>query len=329
MRLDFADLVRRRLVETRKSKHRAAVDRGLPQDAIRSVLNGHSPRLERLEQICDALGLELYVGPARDTEPSDFDAGKIQIRADKQTRAASLTRFNADVQLPVRTWDGCSPEGYLTTPDESERAPAPEGLDDPQAFYTQARTYSMLPAGVWPGDHCLVSPCAQLRADRLMWLRHHADREAIRLLIRITAATYEVLAWKMPDEKGHQEMVAETWKRQLVADRGMLLAVYRGTPSAESPPFRVPDWRADQVAGIWWAARNAAEQTAEDSQTALDAHVNELLEVIERKAAIFPETIKDCLDRGTVSAHELWELLQELEKAKQSAHLLASMMRPR
>ena len=43
-----------------------------------------------------------------------------------------------------------------------------------------------------------------------MWLRHHADREAIRLLIRITAATYEVLAWKMPDEKGHQEMVAET-----------------------------------------------------------------------------------------------------------------------
>ena len=108
------------------------------------------------------------------------------------------------MQLPVRTWDGCSPEGYLTTPDESERAPAPEGLDDPQAFYTQAPTYSMLPAGVWPGDHCLVSPCAQLRADRLMWLRHHADREAIRLLIRITAATYEVLAWEMPDEKGHQ-----------------------------------------------------------------------------------------------------------------------------
>ena len=82
-------------------------------------------------------------------------------------------------------------------------------------------------------------------------------------------------------------------------------------------------------AGIWWAARNAAEQTADDSQTALDAHVDELLKVLERKAAIFPETIKDWLDRGTVSAHELWELLQELEKAKQSAHLLALMRRPR
>ena len=124
MPLDFAGLVRRRLAETRQSKHRAAVDGGLPQDAIRSVLNGHSPRLERLEEICDALDLELYVGPPRDTERSDFDAGEIPIRADKQTRAASLTRFNPDVQLPVRTWKAFSPEGFLTKPDESERAPA-------------------------------------------------------------------------------------------------------------------------------------------------------------------------------------------------------------
>ena len=103
MPLDFADLLRRRLVETRQSKHRAAVDGGLPQDAIRSVLNGHSPRLERLEQICDALGLELYVGPPRDTEPSDFDTGKIQIRAGKQTRAcARLTDEGQPVEVRQR-----------------------------------------------------------------------------------------------------------------------------------------------------------------------------------------------------------------------------------
>ena len=329
MPVDFADVVRRRLVETRQSKHRAAVDGGLPQDAIRSVLNGHSPRLERLEEICDALDLELYVGPPRDTERSDFDAGKIPIRADNRTRAASLTRFNADVQLPVRSWKDCSPEGFLTTPHESQRAPAPEGLDDPQAFYTFSFTYSLVPAGVWSGDHCLVSPCAQLRPVHLIWLRHQDGREAIRLLIRITADAYEVLAWGKPDEKGRQEMMAETWERQEVAERGMLLAIYRGgTPSAKKPPFRVPDWRSDRVADIWWDARKAAEQTGEASHTALDARVLQLLDLLDLEAATLRETTRDWFKRGTVSAHELWELLQEVEKVKQSAYLLAMTMRP-
>lgn len=327
--VDFADVVRRRLAETRLSQHRAAVDGGLPQDAIRSVLNGHSPSFQRLEQICDALDLELYVGPPRDPERPDFDARKIPIRDDKQTRAASLTRFNADVQLPVRKWKDCSPEGFLTTPDESERAPAPEGLADPQAFYTYSVTYSMAPACVWSGDHCLVSPCAQLRAVRLIWLRHQDGREAIRLLIRITADAYEVLAWGKPDENGRQEMMAETWKRQQVAERGMLLAIYRGgTPSAKNPPFRVPDWRSDRVADIWWDARKAAEQTGEASHTALDARVLQLLDLLELEAATLRETTKGWFERRTVSAHELWELQQEVEKVKQSAYLLAMTMRP-
>ncbi|MYD86454.1 MAG: hypothetical protein F4Y14_09935 [Acidobacteria bacterium] len=327
--LDFAELVRRRLAETRTSKHRAAVGHGLPQDAIRSVLNGHSPRLERLEQICDALDLELYVGPPRDAEPSDVDAGRIQIRADKQTRNASLTRFNADVQLPVRTWKECSPEGFLKTPDESKRAPAPEGLDDPQAFYTNAFNHdSMVPAGVWSGDHCLVSPGARLRADRLIWLRHQADHEAIRLPIRITADAYEVLAWGKPDENGRQEMMTEIWKRQDVVDRGMLLAIYRGTPSSRDPPSRIPNWRSDRVADIWWNARKAAGQTGEASHTALDAHVRELLDLLELEAETFRNTTRKWFERGTVSVHELWELLQEVEKVKQSAYLITLTMRP-
>ena len=44
----------------------AAIDAGLPRDAISRVLRGHEPRLSRVAQICDALDLELYIGPRRD-----------------------------------------------------------------------------------------------------------------------------------------------------------------------------------------------------------------------------------------------------------------------
>ena len=52
--IDFAEAVRRRLAERGQSQYRAPVNSGLPQDAIRSVLNGHVPRLNRVEQICRA-----------------------------------------------------------------------------------------------------------------------------------------------------------------------------------------------------------------------------------------------------------------------------------
>ena len=62
----FAHAVRERLRETRQSIHGAAVSNGLPRDAIRRVLEGHVPRLDRAGDICEALGLEFYVGPPRD-----------------------------------------------------------------------------------------------------------------------------------------------------------------------------------------------------------------------------------------------------------------------
>ena len=45
-----------------------AVAAGLPRRAIQNVLEGHEPRLDRAKQICDALDLELYIGPRRAAE---------------------------------------------------------------------------------------------------------------------------------------------------------------------------------------------------------------------------------------------------------------------
>lgn len=320
--LDFAATVRRRLVETRQSKHRAAVDRGLPQDAIRSVLKGHRPRLDRVEEICDALGLELYIGPWRDTGP---ESPEIPIQPEDEAKFRFLARFNSQLELPIRSWKNCSPEGYLTGPDDSGRAPAPEDLPDPQAFYSLAPGHSMLPAGIWAGDHCLISRHDRLEVGRRVWLRHENGPEAIRLLIGLTATTYELLAWRPPDETGCQDMVAEQWKLEDVADRGVLLAVYRGRPSAEHPPFRLPDWQPDPVAALWWSV--AAEETGADSETDLSRRVEELMRALEQKVSAFDEKIRGWLDQGTVSKYEVLGVLQEVEKVKQSVYLLSSATR--
>ena len=92
MAVDFAEAVRRRLAERGQSQYRAALNSGLPQDAIRSVLNEHVPRLSRVEQICSSLGLELYIGPPRD----------VQVEAYSSETSRPLTRFDSSIQLPVR-----------------------------------------------------------------------------------------------------------------------------------------------------------------------------------------------------------------------------------
>ena len=62
---EIAAVIRRELERRGTNAYRAAVDAGLPQNAIRSVLRGREPGSERLAEICRALELEFYVGPPR------------------------------------------------------------------------------------------------------------------------------------------------------------------------------------------------------------------------------------------------------------------------
>ena len=60
----------RRLIEKAldgRSVAGAATRAGLPRSAIASVLKGHDPKLSRVAEICEALDLELYIGPRRET----------------------------------------------------------------------------------------------------------------------------------------------------------------------------------------------------------------------------------------------------------------------
>ena len=75
---EFARIVRSRLAEIGLSPYRAAVSHRLPRDAFRYAIAGRMPRLDRVAQICDALGLELYVGPPRAVPPpGDVPSGMV------------------------------------------------------------------------------------------------------------------------------------------------------------------------------------------------------------------------------------------------------------
>jgi len=301
--IDFADVVRRRLAERGQSQYRAAVNSGLPQDAIRSVLNGHVPRLNRVEQICRALGLELYIGPPRD----------VQVEADGAEPSRPLTRFDPSVQLPVRVLSQPSPEIHLTESEEEDRPrPAPVDLDDPQAFYVSYYGYSMVPAGIGSADFCLVSPCAKLEPGQRIWLRDRKGREGLRWLIRLTATTYEVAAWDAPKPNGHQDLVPERWERKDIDDRGVILAVYRGWLVPSAPVRRLPDWHPGRLTGLWRALF--------DEEPELQAAVAEHL---EETTSSFNRRITGWLEQGSVQRADMQDLLQQVESVKQLAQLLS------
>jgi len=303
MTIDFAEAVRRRLAERGQSRYRAAVNSGLPQDAIRSVLNGHVPRLNRAEQICRALGLELYIGPARD----------VQVEANGAEPSRPLTRFDPSVQLPVRMLSQPSPEVFPTESEEQgQTRPAPVDLDDPQAFYVSYYGYSMVPTGIGSADFCLVSPCAKLEPGQRIWLRDRKGREGLRWLIRLTATTYEVAAWDTPKPNGHQDLVPERWERKNVDDRGVVLAVYRGWLAPSDPVYRLPEWHPGRLTDLWRALL--------DEEPELQAAVAEHL---EETTSSFNRRITDWLKHGSVRRSDMQELLQQVEDVKQLAQLLS------
>ena len=147
---DFRKLVERTLKQQGVSAIRAARSAGLNRDAIRSVLRGRSPSLERTLAICTALGLDFHIGGgnAATAVPNVSDG------ATRPGAAGFTSGSQLEVVVPGRTNPRSPPA----------RAPAPKDLRDAHAFYAVAADSGLAPAGVLVGDYCLVSPLAELPA---------------------------------------------------------------------------------------------------------------------------------------------------------------------
>ena len=63
---DIIATIRQELDRRGITPFRAAIRSGLPENAIRYVLEGRDSKISRLVEICAALDLELYIGPPRD-----------------------------------------------------------------------------------------------------------------------------------------------------------------------------------------------------------------------------------------------------------------------
>ena len=70
----FAEIVENHLRKTGGSAIGLALRAGLNRDAIRSVLRGRSPSIDRAAEICDALGLTLRIEPKRGALPPESEA---------------------------------------------------------------------------------------------------------------------------------------------------------------------------------------------------------------------------------------------------------------
>lgn len=79
----FGEIVAQRLKSLNTNTYAAEIAAGLSADAIRNVLRSQKksgPTLSRVEEICSALGLELYIGPPR-------EVGQLPPEADPQELA--------------------------------------------------------------------------------------------------------------------------------------------------------------------------------------------------------------------------------------------------
>ena len=103
---EFQAAVKRAL--TGRTASRAALAHGLPKEAIRSVLNGHDPKLARADDVCRALGFTFLLGGPVDDKEGDDRKSKAEPRIDREpvrdVRLAELVSRLADQweKIPVR-----------------------------------------------------------------------------------------------------------------------------------------------------------------------------------------------------------------------------------
>ena len=87
--------IRRALDERGTNPSSIARAAGLPQRALYNVLHGHVPSLNRAVEICDALGLEFYIGPKRAAHVLDTDRLQLALEAADEGLAATDRMMSA------------------------------------------------------------------------------------------------------------------------------------------------------------------------------------------------------------------------------------------
>ncbi len=183
-------IIRQQMKCQRLNPSRAAREAGLPVNAFRYVLKGQEPRLGRLIEICDALKLELNVGPPRDdsssTKPQDLPLAWVAVLRDEITqRETALQETLNDLlsRLPPRE-DELTDDGALAHP-----AASAAGDDDvPGARPVEVRELAAAAGGGAQVDTETVTGSLWFRRD---WLDRHALEPNQCSVIRVMGESME------------------------------------------------------------------------------------------------------------------------------------------
>lgn len=161
---------------------------GLPADAVRSILRGGKKAgttLNRAQDVCNALGLELYIGPRRDSGPVEV--------IDREAEYAHIPVHDAMLAAGAGAFNGAEEvvDFLAFRRDWLRRI----GIDPARAVIARATGDSMQPC-VWDGDLVLIDQC---RVDPPMHSHSERARRApVFALLEDGAAKMRRVQWIEP-----------------------------------------------------------------------------------------------------------------------------------
>ena len=187
---EIASAIREALTLRGTTAYRASLDAGLPGNAIRYALERRATKSDRLAEICDALGLEFYVGPPRDARPQAVELPGLSQDSlrDLETGARALNRVVAEAggdPVPDDLWPVLA----------ARRGPGAEALADNDNLAPGARPVDVveLAAAAGGGAEALgeeIAGCVWFRQD---WLASRGLDPAQCAVIRVVGESMEPL----------------------------------------------------------------------------------------------------------------------------------------
>ena len=258
-------------------------------DTIRAIRREASPRADTIDAICRTIGMEIRIEPAPGYgRPTAL-------------KTIGPTQFDAAIQLEVRSWSGWTGDGALSGPQPATTAPAPSQWTDLHAFYARLPAGRLESGGVEDGDVCLVSPHAGMRADTLGWFKKRNETETAGWIAATHADDFSIAGWPESATPVHERI-----RRDELADRGTIVAVYDTMPAPGASLRAKRPWEPGPAARLWRA-------TAIDGNTTIAA----LTGTIEQLAAEidgFGEVIRTIFERDAISMDDTAALACLLEQ---------------
>ncbi|MCP5073941.1 MAG: LexA family transcriptional regulator [Rhodobacteraceae bacterium] len=226
------------LIETRRNElgltQSQVTERALNSRAgtsvIQNIRRGSIPSAQKLNAICDALGLEFYIGNQRTEVPPKYD------------RAG----FAEAGTLPLQGFTSSNPQGWGRSRPEGNRIAKPEGWNDRNAFYVRADGHSMIPEGIAPGQLCLVSPARPPKPGDHVWVKDKSGRTAIKMLVSLNEKDICLRGW-LPEQNGQQSPYDEHLLRDYVAELSAIVDVFDNTESLSRAQVEPDSKFSDQM----------------------------------------------------------------------------------